>query len=128
MPSKCSAAAPHCTQSTILWPLLPSWPPCALLRPWLTWGAIQCCAILAERVLQGQRWAARVPRVAREALGQAAALTTLLVQLPLSPSLPGYLFRFHIVGAPFLLAAAAWRLRRTASERRNGPKLGVHTA
>eukprot|EP00887_Chlorella_sp_A99_P002444 scaffold10.g2444.t1 len=80
--------------------------------PWLTWGAIQSCAILAERAAAGR--AGAVPPLARAAAGQAAALSTLLVQLPLAPSLTSQLAWFLAVGAPFFLLNAA-RLRRQAA-------------
>lgn len=97
--------------------------------PWLTWGAVQACAVLAERALERRRFATSpraLPRLLRSAAGQACAVTTMLVQLPLAPSLPAYLVRFHAAGAPFFLAAAAWRLRREAVERRGGVKLAMH--
>lgn len=57
----------------------PPWHP--LCRAWLVWGAIQCCALLAERLLAPRQWL--LPRLhphLRAALVQAATQTTLLVQ------------------------------------------------
>lgn len=91
----------------------------------MTWGAIQCCAILAERALQGRRWCARVPRLLRCALSQAAAITTLLVQLPLTPTLLPSLAWFHVVGLPFFLCNAARLEQQQVQTQRRAAKLAM---
>ncbi|KAL4422024.1 hypothetical protein ABPG77_005454 [Micractinium sp. CCAP 211/92] len=94
-------------------------------RAWLVWGATQCCALMAERLLAPRQWL--LPRLhphLRAAVVQAATQTTLLVQLPLGPSLPQFLACFHAVNLPFLVLNAA-RLevahdRRTAHTGKAG--------
>ncbi|KAL4440280.1 hypothetical protein ABPG75_003281 [Micractinium tetrahymenae] len=90
-------------------------------RAWLVWGAIQCCALMAERVLAPHQWL--LPRLhphLRSALVQAATQTTLLVQLPLGPSLPQFLAYFHAVNLPFLVLNAA-RLSAAQDSRKARP-------
>ena len=90
-------------------------------RAWLVWGAIQCAALLAERGLQARapRWIGRVHPHLRTAVVQCATQSTLLVQLPLGPSLPRFLACFHAVNLPFCALNAA----RLAGHSRAGGKL-----
>jgi hypothetical protein len=94
--------------------------PTLCFRAWLTWGAIQCAALLAERHLAGAAWPARLrlhPHLAT-ALAQCATQATLLVQLPLGPSLPAFMLCFQAVNLPFCILNAA----RLAGRRQGAGK------
>ena len=100
----------------------PPAPSCPCCRAWLTWGAIQCAALLTERHLAAAAWPARPrPRLhphLASALAQAATQATLLVQLPLGPSLPTFMLWFQAVNLPFCILNAA----RLAGRTRSGGK------
>ncbi|EFN53965.1 hypothetical protein CHLNCDRAFT_53485 [Chlorella variabilis] len=89
---------------------------------WLTWGAIQCGALLAERWMErrGTGPLSRLHPHLRAALAQCATQTTLLVQLPLGPSLPKFLACFHAVNLPFCVLNAA----RLAAAAKGGGRAG----